>query len=179
MPIVSSVLLPRGREERRDAVHPSRPQHRPHSTRRMPFLLLASKSKVGKRPRASSSSSSSQKLDDDDGPREEKRRDAFVSLVLRAFSTTLTRGFLTKEEVETMMMCLIYSLLCVGETTFVWPDPERKALSLLPKNTRRKRERERENEPKKRGGRHFFYFPYDPRDVVERRRRRRLSIPRV
>ena len=51
------------------------------------------------------------------------------------------------------MMCLIYSLLCVGETTFVWPDPERKALSLLPKNTRRKRE----NEAKKRGTTHFLF----------------------
>jgi len=130
----------------------------------MPFLLLASKSKVGKRPRASSSSSS-QKLDDDDGPREEKRReekrrDAFVSLVLRAFSTTTTtttRGFLTKEEVETMM-CLIYSLLCVGETTFVWPDQKEKHCPSSSK-THTERERERENEPKKRGGRHFFYFP--------------------
>ena len=58
--------------------------------------------------------------------------------------------------------------------------PRKKSVVPPPqKHTQKEREREIENEPKKRGGRHFFYFPYDPRDVVERRRRRRLSIPRV
>ena len=107
---------------------------------------------------------------------EKRREETLLSLSRssRLFDDDNAR-VLTKE-VETMM-CLIYSLLCVGETNDICvADPERrKHFDATDAHTHRKRE----NEAKKRGGRHFFYFPYDPRDVVERRRRRRLSIPRV
>ena len=160
MPIVSSVLLPRGREERRDAVHPSRPQHRPHSTRRiMPFLLLASKSKVGKRRRASSSSSSSssssQKLDDDDGPREEKRRDAFVSLSFFApFRRRQRAGFDERSGDDDVFIYIPFCALG-KQTTFVWPT--QKEESTLTRQTRTHAERERTK--RRREGRHIFYFP--------------------
>ena len=85
---------------------------------------------------------------------EKRREETLLSLSRssRLFDDDNAR-VLTKE-VETMM-CLIYSLLCVGETNDICvADPERrKHFDATDAHTRRKRE----NEAKKRGTTHFLF----------------------
>ena len=147
----SRAYFSRADEERRDAVHPSRPQHRPplNTTNRL-FFFSPPNQRSGNvavelllllRHKSSMMMMMVPEKRREEKRREEKRRR--FSPVLRAFSTTTTttRGFLTKEA-ETMM-CLIYSLLCVGETTSVCL-PRRAHFDATDAHTRRKRERTEE-----------------------------------